>query len=201
MITLTTTVDENEDIYRLVGVPEGFQVTPRKTSDGYDYSEYRWPELGPARLFDHLPQKGVVIPILNWRYRVRIDLDDDPDEIPESVTVSFERTTDPETPFETYDITAMNQKYLEHLREEVVHVEGLLGNDPDDDRMYRSELENYRLKIARIEAGETLVSHHSYAQFFGQPVFIQNPVFPQHDGRSAFHLVTLETGWGGLRQR
>ena len=35
-----------------------------------------------------------------------------------------------------------------------------------------------------------------YLTFFGQPRFIQNPVFPGLDGVCASNLFTLETGWG-----
>jgi len=35
-----------------------------------------------------------------------------------------------------------------------------------------------------------------YLTFFGQPRFIQNPVFPDVNGVCASNLFTLETGWG-----
>jgi len=35
-----------------------------------------------------------------------------------------------------------------------------------------------------------------YLSFFGQPRFIQNPVFPELNGVCASNLFTLETGWG-----
>ena len=35
-----------------------------------------------------------------------------------------------------------------------------------------------------------------YLTFFGQPRFIQNPVFPELNGVCASNLFTLETGWG-----
>jgi hypothetical protein len=35
-----------------------------------------------------------------------------------------------------------------------------------------------------------------YLTFFGQPRFIQSPVFPEFKGACASNLFTLETGWG-----
>jgi hypothetical protein len=32
--------------------------------------------------------------------------------------------------------------------------------------------------------------------YFGQPNFIQNAVFPHHNGKVAFPLMTIESGWG-----
>ncbi len=32
--------------------------------------------------------------------------------------------------------------------------------------------------------------------WFGQPTFIQSPVFPQYGGRAAYPLLTIESGWG-----
>lgn len=35
-----------------------------------------------------------------------------------------------------------------------------------------------------------------YSSVFGQPSFTQNPVFPQLNGKSAFLLAVIESGWG-----
>lgn len=39
-------------------------------------------------------------------------------------------------------------------------------------------------------------SRRPYLSMFGQPCFIQNPVWPEYQGRCAYHLLTIEDGWG-----
>jgi hypothetical protein len=138
-----------------------------------------------------------VVPIAGRRYRMTITIDgtdDDYHSIPESAVVTFEPTDEPETPFEPFDAAAVQQKHRKHLVAQIAEYEA--EDAKDGDNFWKDWIEQHKKTIKRIDDGEEVYGHGKFLQVFGQPVFIQNPIFPEYEGRSAYHLATLETGWG-----
>jgi len=173
-------------------LPEGLMVVPGGSfifeGKTYQVKRYVHPELGPPRLYDSVAG-GVVVPIGGRRYRVFVELhQDDYMGHPEGATVTFVPTDDQETEYEPYDPVEHNKAQLERLHSEAEKLEEVGECDGYLDRIYHN--------IEAIERGECIYGHSRYAQFFGQPNFVQGDMFAVRDGRAAYNLVTLETGWG-----
>jgi hypothetical protein len=46
---------------------------------------------------------------------------------------------------------------------------------------------------------DSLTSHYRrsyYYKFFGQPTWVQGPIYPAYKGKPCYNLVTIENGWG-----
>jgi hypothetical protein len=211
VIQLSTKHEDETASYSHEGtVPEGLTVVDCQQDfididgnpDVCTYKKTVFPELGPARLYDSI-LGGVVIPISGKKYRVIIEVEIH-DEFPSDAVVTFIETEEDETEFTPYDIKTHHLEKVEEfekLRDEWLH----LADNPDRDDQYfhESDPESYREDAAgkqrdidNINNGIYRYSHGSYAQFFGQPFFIQSEMTPNYEGRSAFNLVTVEGGWG-----
>lgn len=176
------------------GIPEGVEVIPKTyeyKGKEHKYDDHRYPELGTPRLYDQGP---VIVPISGQNYLVDIDIDADWDGIPSSATVTFKPTDEPETPYEAWDSAAHQQEMRANLINEIAEFEAEDKEDGDD--FWSGRIETMKRNIRNIDNGDEIYGHGKYLQIFGQPIFIQNPIFPSHKGRSACNLATLETGWG-----
>jgi len=193
MITLKTH-DGYEECHE--GIPEGIEVIPRTyeyEGEEHIYEMYRYPELGAPRLYKS--RGPVIVPINGQNYLVSIVIDDDRDGIPSSATVTFMSTDEPETPYEVWDSAAHHKKMRAKLLEEIAEYEAEDKEDGDS-YFWKSHIKNLKSHVEDIDNGEECYGHGRYLQFFGQPVFIQNSIFPSYNGKSACHLATLDTGWG-----
>jgi len=196
MSTITLETGRQTDDERCES-PEGLEKVSQGSYEirGKTYTDYtyRFPELGPARLFDHI-QGGVVIPISGQRYRMIVEIEDGYSSIPVGATVTLIPTDEPETEFTPYDQRKLNEAKVPELEARIAEYEDMLKGG--DDSWLTSQITKWQGEIADILNGENVYSHNTYAQVFGQPVFIQGIMTPSFEGRSAFHLLTLETGWG-----
>jgi hypothetical protein len=198
MIQLTASYPTAEDY---CDTSEGLEETKSNISPWmpngkeFTFSTYRWPELGAPRLYDSA--KDIVIPISGQNYRLNIEIDvenEDWGDVPESAVVTLEATDAPETAYDPYDAVENQKKHRESLVREIAELEA--ENKEDGDGFWAGCIQRNNRTIADIDNGELVFSHGRYVQVFGQPSFIQNPIFPSHEGRSAYHLTTIETGWG-----
>lgn len=172
----------------------------------FTQNEYTFPELGLPRLYDSLEE--VIVKINGQNYTITVELDgegygdDDYDyddhQIPESAVVRLIPTGLPVSRYEKYDEREFNLSRLAQMKYE--YAEDLKDlkdeNDENERKWLKGQLDNDKKNIDRIEAGETVYRHCRKVQVFGQPQFIQNPIVPSHNGRSAFHLLTLNNDWG-----
>lgn len=178
-----------------------FNFDTREYEEGYNdhtWSEPVFPEYAPARSFDFAAlSEGIVVEINGHRYRIHAVVQDD-DCSPSAAHVTFTATDDPETPWTPFDEDAARQEMIERLRDEIAEYEEMLAEteDGNSDRSWmRNSVEENRCRIWNLEHGEDMWAPGEVV-VFGQPHFIQNPIYPTHEGRSAMHLMTLETGWG-----
>jgi hypothetical protein len=172
----------------------------------YVHCKYTFPELGAPRLYNSL--EDVVVKINGQNYTIAVELDGegyeddecewDDHQIPESATVRLIPTRLPVTRYEPYDERQFNLKKLAQMKYE--YAEDLRDcnaeNNEEESQWLRRHLENDKKNIDRIEAGDNIYRHCRPVQMFGQPQFIQNPIVPSHEGRSAYHLLTLNNNWG-----
>ena len=175
------------------------RVVEYTDEDGPDsYTVRMLPEVGPARYYKNL-QGGIVVPINGVRYRIRLT----------DAFVSFERTDDPETEFQTWDARANLVEHIEFDRRSVARAEAAWeqGRALFDDEGQEALEEDLRWAIRDLkehtkmladydESGEGGYRHPFDIKMFGQPSFNQNEVFPVHQGRCAMNLMTLETAFG-----
>lgn len=152
----------------------------------------RLPELGPKRTFASgrlHPFKPLVLDIKGRRFKVTVSTLEfrDGDE-PGDVT--FEETTEPETPFEVWDAKAQLELRIVRLKRDIAEYKaaGLLTASSEQ------WLAEYEAELSVGDYSSQTPGEQTSA--FGQPVFIQGKCFPTHEGKAAYHLLTFETGWG-----
>lgn len=145
------------------------------------------PELGPPRIYDRLISclvcDGLVLAIAGRRFKVELEathiVEDDDRFGFRPGKVTFTETDEPETPYTEFDWRhAVEQKM----------------------KMYEGRLDQHALD-AHATAAAKLAEGDCYGvcsggHVFGQPTFIQNPVLPSFNGKAAYNLFTLDTGWG-----
>ena len=169
--------------------------TGKYKGESYTYEERTLPELGPKRLYYQGRGLGstIILPIGNRRFKVKVQSDPDNDDgIPQPGTVTFEETTEPETPFVAWDGKAELEKMIQSAQEDCQRV--LDQGFPEEvNRFQRNRIAEMIQNLADEDWDCYLPS---VTGAFGQPAFIQNPVFPVYNGRYASHLLTFETGWG-----
>ena len=169
----------------------------------FEWKEHTLPELGPKRVFTG--DGPMVLPIAGRRWLISFTGQSVEEwGSPEPGTVVFSETDLPETPFEVWDNEAENHKSWEQKAAHIVDSRGwyleCIEKDPDHAEQYRKDLERLDKEEAQ---NRKEMEAKAYTQYFprsnsafGQPSFIQNAVCPAVDGKAAFHLLTLETGWG-----
>jgi len=185
-------------------VPEGLEVTSHHDSyehegetRNFTYQTYVFPEAGEARYSKTL--EGFVVDINGRRYRVDIYIDAGEETMGcDGGAVSFTRTDDPLTDFEPWSHDEAVAKYRASQVRQMEANQAKLDKDPDNEwaEYNREEIEDCKKQIAKCDAGEIRFRHPYYMQVFGQPHFLQNEVFPTHEGRCAMALASIETGWG-----
>jgi hypothetical protein len=179
-----------------------FNFDTREYEEGYrdnTWTEPTFPEYAPVRSssFEDLG-RGIVVEINGHNYRINAIVQTG-DISPDLAHVTFTATDDPETPWTPFDEDAARQEAIERLRENIAEYEEMVAEserDGDSDRSWMTgTIEEDRCRIWNLEHGEDVWAPGDVV-VFGQPRFIQNPIFPTHEGRPAMHLMTLETGWG-----
>lgn len=183
--------------------PRGTGVTETPRTYEYEgktchYTDYKLPELGPRRVLDNKAE-SLVVPIANRRFKLVFDDGDEYDPcdchgIPEPSQVTFIETDEPETPYKLWDgeekMRAAIQRSQDCLAE--IAQEGELW--PGQAKGEETRLKNLQQGLAEGECH----FHPSGTTVFGQPVFIQGDVQPSFNGKSAYHLITFDTGWGDM---
>lgn len=194
-------------------IPEGVEVTSEpfeyehegETHQGTHYF-FKLPEADDYRLFDREAfYQGVVVPINGQNYRIIFSLDEEDDGSRVSGSVTFIPTDAPVSEFQTWSEDVVREDYLRRRRVNLERSEKelakLLSGEKSEyvaehERWVRRDIEQERKDIADTEAGLTRFRPTAYANFFGQPNYLQGEVIPVHEGRSGMCLVTLETEWG-----
>lgn len=183
--------------------PEGLIVEKKAQEvDGETYTDLhvRYPEAGPPRYFTaEQVGAGLVLPIAGRRWRVHVDVAEDRYcGIPEGASVTFVPTEEEETPSQPWDEAERLREYRVAAVARIADMKATIAELPDEEdrRWYEGIIRREERDVARMEAGEFRLHHRYYAQVFGQPHFLQNEMFPVHEGRCAMHLMTLDTEWG-----
>lgn len=168
------------------------------------WEEYVLPELGPTRILLREAGKPIVLPIKGRNFEIRFDLDDASgygEPLPAKVT--FTETTDPETPYKIWDPTADLREMIAALKAALESSENF--RDSCDFTDYPGQQEEFEENLSQMyfrlfDLEKDLEKKKFYPPrgevYFGQPVFIQNQVAPEYNGKCAFHLRTMDTGWG-----
>lgn len=144
------------------------------------YARRLFPELGAQRGYGKNTRP--VLDIFGKRYRVEVELNDPESPWQTGGELRFMETTDALTPFIL-------------VPERTADIEGLC--DLYGQRWSRDEATPNPLEPAQIAQVEAYLAANNHTCFcFGQPRFVQNPVYPSHEGQAAFPLLCLETGWG-----
>lgn len=176
----------------------------------YKFTDYALPEAGPTRAFYKARLcEGVVLPIGGKRYRVQVlgVLGGNDEGYPraEQRKVLFEETDEPETPFETWTNEEAIAQRIKEIEANLAEARKMLADieaegDSEEDPYLREDLERdierKEKELERHKSGQAAYSCNAPVVAFGQPQFIQSPVYPVKDGRCAMHLMTLNTGWG-----
>lgn len=184
--------------------PETQGMTPRpgkdpwecqieSAADGYTidrrnhYDVLVFPEIAQTRhyTFSDL-ERGIVVEIMGHRYRLHLSVPYAGDGIPEAFPISFEETTDDLTPCTLWDAEAARLSMIARLEE---RLDIITKNGWDEGEWIREELD-------RLTSGECTVRCTGDVVLFGQPDWVQSPMYPAFEGRAAYHLMTLNTEWG-----
>lgn len=191
-------------------VPDGLKVTAHDDTyedrDGnekpFTYHTYVWPEAGEARyLSSEDYDGGFVVTINGRRYRVSVHLDGGGWEAggsPGGAVVTFTRTEEAETEFQSWNHEEALAKYRENRVRALESSKAELAKEPESEwaKYIRDDIDRCEKDIARCDSGDVRLNHPFYCQVFGQPNFIQNEMFPMHKGRMGALLCSIETGWG-----
>ena len=179
----------------VVGTQESFYTGQGGHMVPFTYETYTYPELGPVRLFDRQPG-AVVVTIRGRRCRVTFpEAEGRFDEgAPTPGAFTFQETDEVETPSMVWDAMA---DLADKVAAQEARVErGLAeGSEWGAEEVLRemSDLDQMKADLAR---GVYPYGLPGELAMFGQPHFIQNPVFPSRNGKSALHLCTLFNDWG-----
>jgi hypothetical protein len=177
---------ENQDLVPKGTCPEGME----KRRDSYVYEgkhhefevcEYTH-EFAPARYFKD--DDNIVLSFGEQNYLLVVKIDSD-DGIPDSALIILAPTTEPETMGEQWDEQAAIAQYIKREEDQIADE---CEFDPDWIERRKKSLERFK--------EDPSLRHPFGVKVFGTPDFIQNAVFPVHDGKLAYNLITLETGWG-----
>lgn len=188
-------------------VPEGLEWVEHKSSYEnkagetvpFSYREYRWPEAGEARYLSGTDYKGAfVVEIHGRRYRVDLHVGMDGDAMFPDGVVTFTRTDSDLTEFQTWDHDEAVAKYRASRVAELEATRKELAAESDGKwvKYLHEDIKRAEREIADCDRGEVRLRHPFHIQVFGQPRFIQNEMFPVHEGRSGMCLASIETGWG-----
>jgi hypothetical protein len=172
----------------------------RKTGESvpFTYAEYTYPEAGEARYIASEDWDGGFVVEINGRnYRVDIHLDAD-DGIPGRASVIFTRTDAPATPTKSWDHAEAVRQRRAQAVERLASAEKELAENEDAEwvEYLRDDVTRAKREIERYDSPTVRIQHPFYAQVFGQPIFIQNAIYPVYNGRMAMALVSVEAGWG-----
>jgi hypothetical protein len=172
--------------------------------EDYKFTRTVYPEAGPTRQYEWSAlREGIVVPINGRNYRVQISIDSD-DGIPGGATVTFTRTDDEETPFESFDLEAAVAKQITYWQGEITEAKAEIEEIKRTNRQsewfneahYESQIARAECRIANLENGSEVPWPGGDVTFFGQPRFIQNEMSPAHNGRAGMCLASLNTEWG-----
>ncbi len=160
------------------------------------WEEYVLPELGPTRILRQELGKPIVLPIKNRNFEIRFGNREEEDDCgaPAPAEITFVETTSPETPYEIWDPKKALREMVRDLKADIEEAESL-REISDGDEGFLTKL-YFRLFELEKDLAEGRTYHPVGTVAFGQPHFIQNSVAPEYKGRSASHLLTLDTYWG-----
>lgn len=186
-------------VSRVVEKAEGYTVVTRTSEhDGKTYSldEVIHPEYAPVRPYSFGELRhGIVARIGGQNYRITVALDrsdvddwsDLHDGIPSGATVRFAPTDEPESVCAPFDEKKARAERIAGLRKTIRQF-----RRKGDER----NVEFLQRQVDALKSGVHRVHPRADVLLFGPPCFIQNPIFPAHEGRAACCLMVLETGWG-----
>lgn len=163
-----------------------------RTSEGTYYS---FPELGPKRI--PTGPGPHVLTIGNRRFYLVIQggLDEEDGPSASDYTLVFIETEDEESPYTVWDPAEHVAKYIAHCESEIEQFQEHADVPVYAQLLQEETLRRDRMKMA-WEAGVCTLQPTAELSYFGQPAFIQGEVFPCHEGKLAYPLMTLESGWG-----
>ena len=178
------------------GTTECQMAYPDEDGNVITEEDHRLPELGPKRTFASgrlHPFKPLVLDIKGRRFKVTVSTlefrdGDEPGE------VTFEETTEPETPFEVWDAKTKLEQAIERLKRTIAESKAAPIPAGSEQWMAERWLAEYEAELSVGDYSRQTPSDQTSA--FGQPVFIQGKCFPTHEGKAAYHLLTFETNWG-----
>lgn len=180
-------------------IPKGLQIreaTSRYTyPDGKKtetfYHKFRFPEFGPAQAYDKM---DIVVNFGGINYFLIAMVDYEGDTHPKSASVIFSPTRKPLTQGREWDMEKALQEAIEVTEGTIDLIKKISGWKKDISLV--NNVNDAELRLEDIKAGFHNVVPQSDIVLFGQPEFVQTPIFPVYNGRSAGNLLTLNTGWG-----
>jgi len=182
-----------------INLPEGLQAKEFKSKYYFqdelktDYHElYIYPELGKPQTYDKM---DIVVNFGGINYILTISVHNVEDgDYPGSATVMFSPTNKPVTEGTPVDVEKGIQEAIDCTKESIKMNKSYTGYKKD--KRIMSQIYDLENRLKELESGFYFPHPQRDIVLFGQPDFIQNPIFPIYNGRSAGHLITLNTGWG-----
>lgn len=144
-------------------------------------------EYSSARRFTFRDLKrGIVAKIGGRNYRIHVGGWLGPDR-PTDIDVTFIPTREPESPWVSWDETEDLASTIQATEERVRYL-----RDEDLDDLADQAAGHLR----QLRSGEIRLRPSADVILFGRPQFLQDPIFPARDGKAAWCLMVIDTGWG-----